>query len=198
MNCDWSSPKGEEYRTKIIIKSHLVNESKNAVTNQNYIHEIKSSLVVPSAIKNLNVKTKIYPLLFWVWNLVSDYRGRTWMGGGSLRIRCWEEHLAPRDIMLPNEEFHTLYFLPNIIRMINQGGWISHGYDWEAWSEETTRKPRRRWEDNIKIDLKREGVDWFHVVQDRDRWKALVNTVINFRVQSKAENLWTNWATTRF
>lgn len=66
MNCDWSSPKGEEYRTKIIIKSHLVNESKNAVTNQNYIHEIKSSLVVPSAIKNLNVKTKIYPLLFWV------------------------------------------------------------------------------------------------------------------------------------
>jgi len=44
--------------------------------------------------------------------------------------------------------------------------------------------PRRRWEDNIKMDL-REVVgsgDWMELAQDRDRWRALVNRVMNFRV----------------
>jgi hypothetical protein len=42
--------------------------------------------------------------------------------------------------------------------------------------------PRRRWEDNIKIYLKEIGfanVDWIHLAQDRDRWRALVNTLMN-------------------
>jgi hypothetical protein len=46
-------------------------------------------------------------------------------------------------------------------------------------------RPRRRWEDNIKMDLREIGfgyVDWIHLVQDRDRWRALVNTVMNRRV----------------
>ena len=44
--------------------------------------------------------------------------------------------------------------------------------------------PRRRWEDNIKMDLREvgEGGDWMELAQDRDRWRALVNTVMNFRV----------------
>jgi hypothetical protein len=46
-------------------------------------------------------------------------------------------------------------------------------------------RPRHRWEDNIKMDLMKIGfgdVDWIHLTQDRDRWRALVNTVINLRV----------------
>jgi hypothetical protein len=46
-------------------------------------------------------------------------------------------------------------------------------------------RPRRRWEDNIKMDLKEIGfgdVDWIHLAQDMDRWRALVNTVMNLRV----------------
>jgi hypothetical protein len=46
-------------------------------------------------------------------------------------------------------------------------------------------RPRRRWEDNIKMDLREIGfgdVDWIHLAQDRDRWLALVNTVMNLRV----------------
>ena len=46
-------------------------------------------------------------------------------------------------------------------------------------------RPRLRWEDNIKIDLEEMGcgkMDWFEVAQDRDRWRALVNAVMNFRV----------------
>jgi hypothetical protein len=41
-------------------------------------------------------------------------------------------------------------------------------------------RSRCRWEDNIKIDLQEVG--WFDLVQDRDRWGALVNTVMNLRV----------------
>jgi hypothetical protein len=46
-------------------------------------------------------------------------------------------------------------------------------------------KPRRRWEDNIKTDIQEvgsEGVDWIDMAQDRDRWRALVNAVMNLRV----------------
>jgi hypothetical protein len=46
-------------------------------------------------------------------------------------------------------------------------------------------RPRRKWEDNIGMDLREIGfgdVDWIHWTQDRDRWRALVNTVMNLRV----------------
>jgi len=46
-------------------------------------------------------------------------------------------------------------------------------------------RPRSRWEDNIKKDLQEVGcggVDWNDLAQDRDRWRALVNAVMNFRV----------------
>jgi hypothetical protein len=46
-------------------------------------------------------------------------------------------------------------------------------------------RPRRRWEDNIKVDLREVGwggMDWINVAQDRDRWRALVNAVMNLRV----------------
>jgi hypothetical protein len=46
-------------------------------------------------------------------------------------------------------------------------------------------RPRRRWEDNIKMDLQVvgfEGVDWIELAQDRDKWRALVNAVMNRRV----------------
>jgi hypothetical protein len=46
-------------------------------------------------------------------------------------------------------------------------------------------RPRRRWVDNIRMDLVEMGwsdVDWIGVAQDRDRWRALVNSVLNLRV----------------
>jgi hypothetical protein len=49
----------------------------------------------------------------------------------------------------------------------------------------TLGTPRGRWEDDIRMDLREkewEGVDWFHLAQDRDQWRALVITVMNLRV----------------
>jgi hypothetical protein len=46
-------------------------------------------------------------------------------------------------------------------------------------------RPRHRWEDNIKVNLQEVGcggVDWIDLAQDRDRWRALVNVVMNFQV----------------
>jgi hypothetical protein len=50
--------------------------------------------------------------------------------------------------------------------------------------------PRRRWEDNIKMDLQEVGcggMDWIELAQDRDRWRALVNVVMNVWVHKMRE-----------
>ena len=49
-------------------------------------------------------------------------------------------------------------------------------------------RPRRRWEDNIKMDLPEvgcRGMDWIELAQDRDRWRALVSAVMNLHGVSK-------------
>jgi hypothetical protein len=46
-------------------------------------------------------------------------------------------------------------------------------------------RPRRRWEDNVRMDVREIGckdVDWMHLVQDRDQWRAVVNTVMNLPI----------------
>jgi hypothetical protein len=46
-------------------------------------------------------------------------------------------------------------------------------------------RPRRRWEDNIKMDLQEVGwgsMDWIDLAHDRDRWRAVVNAVMNFLI----------------
>jgi len=100
---------------------------------------------------------------------------------------------------LHNEELNDLYSSPSIVRVIK-----SRRMRWEG---EVARKgesrgvyrvlvgklegkrqlgrPWRRWEDNIKIDLQEvgcQGTDWIDVVQDRGRWRALVQAVRKHRV----------------
>jgi hypothetical protein len=56
---------------------------------------------------------------------------------------------------------------------------------------------RRRWENNIKTDVRVtgvEGVDWTHLAKDREQWRTLVNTVMNLRVAERAENFLTSSA----
>ena len=56
---------------------------------------------------------------------------------------------------------------------------------WRPECRSPLERPRRRWEDNIKMDLQEGGwgiMDWIDLAQDKDRWRALVNLVMNLRV----------------
>jgi hypothetical protein len=100
---------------------------------------------------------------------------------------------------LHNEELHGLYSSPSIVRVIkarrirwaghvSRTGEVRGAYSIFAGRPEGRKplgRPRSRWEDNIKMDLREIGfgdVDWIHWAQDRDRWRAIVNTVMNIRV----------------
>jgi hypothetical protein len=57
------------------------------------------------------------------------------------------------------------------------------GFGWEA--KTPLGRPRRRWEDNINLDLREiriDGVNWTQLAQDRVQWRVCVNTVMNLRV----------------
>ena len=63
--------------------------------------------------------------------------------------------------------------------------WVFHGEVGKPEGKWPLGGPRRRWEDNIKMDLQEVGGgygDWMELFQDRDRWWALVSKVMNFRV----------------
>jgi len=100
---------------------------------------------------------------------------------------------------LYKEEVNDLYLSPNIVRVIKSRRmrWAGHVarmgerrvvYRVLVRKPEGKRplgRPRLKWEDNIKMDLQEVGCwnkDWIFLAQDRDRWRALVNAVMNFRV----------------
>ena len=100
---------------------------------------------------------------------------------------------------LHNEELSDLHSLPNIVLVVKSRRmrWAGHVsrmgegrgvYRVLVGKPEGKRpmgRPRRRWENNIKMDLQEVGGDcgdWMELAQDRDRWRALVSTVMNVRV----------------
>jgi hypothetical protein len=100
---------------------------------------------------------------------------------------------------LHNEGLNDLYSLPNIVRVVKSrrvrwAGQVARmGEDRGVYrvlvekpeGKRPLVRPRRRWENNIKMDLQEVGgghVGWMELAQDRDRWRALVGTVRNFRV----------------
>ena len=96
---------------------------------------------------------------------------------------------------LHTEELNDLYSSPKIVRVIKSKRlkWAGHVARMAEGrvvhkvlvGKPGGKRPRHRWDDNIKMDLQEEGRgcgDWMELAQDRDRWRALVSTVMNFRV----------------
>jgi len=100
---------------------------------------------------------------------------------------------------LHNEELNYMYCSPNIVRVIKSRKmrWAGHVarmgerrgvYRVLVGKPDGTRllgRPRRRWEDNIKMDFLEVGcgaIDWIELAQDRDSWRALASAVMNLRV----------------
>ena len=75
-------------------------------------------------------------------------------------------------------------FISHVARMCEERGFIG-----SSWGKPEGRRPlgrpRRRWMDNIRMDLQQVGcgyMDWIGLAQDRDRWRTLVSAVMNLRV----------------
>jgi hypothetical protein len=100
---------------------------------------------------------------------------------------------------LHNEELHTLYCLPSIIKiiMLRRMRWVGHVAQMEKKrnvyrllvgkpeGKRPIARPRCMWVDNIKVDLLEMelcDVDWISVAKDRYSWRALVNAVMNLQV----------------
>jgi hypothetical protein len=192
------------------------------LTNQNDIpDEIKSRLNSENAcyysVQNLlsscfiskNLKIKIYKTVILP---VVLYGCETW----SLtlreeqRLRVFENRLLRKIFghkreedgswrKLHNDELHSLYSSPNIVRVIKSRRvrWAEHvarmGEGRGVYrvlvgrpeGKRPLRRPRWRWEDNIKMDLTETGIDaanWIQMAQDWVQWRACVNTVMNLRV----------------
>jgi len=100
---------------------------------------------------------------------------------------------------LHNEELNYLYCSPNIVRVIKsirmrlaghvarigEGRGVYRVLVGKPEGKNPLARPRRRWEGNIKMDLQEVGcggMDWIELAEERDRWRSLVNAVMNLRV----------------
>jgi hypothetical protein len=100
---------------------------------------------------------------------------------------------------LHSDEIHSLYSSPNIVRVIKSRKmrWAGHVVRMgegrgvyrvlvgRPGGKGPLERPRRRWEDNIKLDLRELGIDganWVRLAQDRVQWQDFVSAVMNLRV----------------
>jgi hypothetical protein len=168
--------------------------------------------------KNLKIKiyrTIILPVVLYgceTWSLILR---------GEHRLRLFENRVLRRTFgpkrdkvtgewrKLHNKELSDLYSLPSIVWVVK-----SRRMKWDGHTEYMGEKrsiyrvlvgkpvgkrslgrTRHRWEDNIRMDLlevRCEGMDWVDVTQDRERWRALVNAVMNLRVPPNLGNFLTS------
>ncbi|KAJ4450887.1 hypothetical protein ANN_02320 [Periplaneta americana] len=158
--------------------------------------------------KNLKVriyKTVILPVVLygcetWTLTLREEHRLRVFENKVLRKIfGAKRDEVTGEWRKLHNTELHALYSSPDIIRNLKSRRlrWAGHvarmGESRNACRVLVGRpegkrplgRPRRRWEDNIKMDLREVGYDdrdWINLAQDRDRWRAYVRAAMNLRV----------------
>jgi hypothetical protein len=151
-------------------------------------------------------KTIILPVILygcetWSLTLREEHRLRVFENNVLRRIfGPKRDEVAGEWRKLYNEELCDLYSSPSIIRIIKSRriSWAGHvariGEKRNAYrslmgkpeGKRSLGRPRHRWVDNIKMDHLEIGwgdVDWIDLAQDRDKWRALVNAVMNLRVK---------------
>jgi hypothetical protein len=163
-----------------------------------------SSCLIPKNLKIKIYKTVILPVVL--------YESETWSLtlGEEHRLRVFESRVL-RKIFGPkreedgswrklhNDELLSLYSSPNIVRVIKsrrmrwaehvarmgEGRGVCRVLVGRPEGKRQLGRPRRRWENNIKMDLREIGIDganWIQLAQDMVQWRAFVNTVMNLWV----------------
>jgi len=166
----------------------------------------EQGIIVFSLSKNLKIKiyrTIILPVVLYgceTWSLTLREERRLRMFENRVLRRVFgskRDEVKGEWKKLHNEELRDLYSLPNIVRVvksrrmrwaghvarIGEGRGVHRVIVRKPEGKRSLGRPRRRWEDNIKMDLREVGGvgDWMELAQNRDRWQALVNTVMNLR-----------------
>jgi hypothetical protein len=171
-------------------------------------HSVQNLLSSCLLAKNLKIgiyKTIILPVVLygceaWYLTLRDEHRLRVFENRVLRRIlRLKRDEVTGEWRKLHNEELHDLYSSPNIIRIIKsrRSRWAGHvarmGEKRNAYrllvgkpdGKRPLGRPRRRWMDNIRTDLGEVGwgnMDWIGLAMDKNRWRALVNSVLNLRI----------------
>ncbi|KAJ4446813.1 hypothetical protein ANN_13511 [Periplaneta americana] len=159
------------------------------------VEKLLSSSLLSKNLKVRIYKTVILPVLLygcetWTLTLREEHRLRVFENKVLRKIfGAKRDEVTGEWRKLHNTELHALYSSPDIIRNIKSRRlrWAGH----EARMGESRNpytvlvgRPRRRWEDNIKMDLREVGYDdrdWINLAQDRDRWRAYVRAAMNLR-----------------
>ncbi|KAJ4425846.1 hypothetical protein ANN_27472 [Periplaneta americana] len=169
------------------------------------VEKLLSSSLLSKNLKVRIYKTVILPVLLygcetWTVTLREEHRFRVFENKVLRKIfGAKRDEVTGEWRKLHNTELHTLYSSPDIIRNLKSRRlrWAGHvarmGESRNAYRVLVGRpegkrplgRPRRRWEDNIKMDLREVGYDdrdWLNLAQDRDRWRAYVRAAMNLRV----------------
>ncbi|KAJ4442551.1 hypothetical protein ANN_04138 [Periplaneta americana] len=169
------------------------------------VEKLLSSSLLSKNLKVRIYKTVILPVLLygcetWTLTLREEHRFRVFENKVLRKIfGAKRDEVTGEWRKLHNTELHALYSSPDIIRNIKSRRlrWAGHvarmGESRNAYRVLVGRpegkrplgRPRRRWEDNIKMDLREVGYDdrdWVNLAQDRDRWRAYVRAAMNLRV----------------
>ncbi|KAJ4434646.1 hypothetical protein ANN_23210 [Periplaneta americana] len=172
------------------------------------VEKLLSSSLLSKNLKVRIYKTVILPVLLygcetWTLTLREEHRLRVFENKVLRKIfGAKRDEVTGEWRKLHNAELHALYSSPDIIRNIKSRRlrWAGHvarmGESRNAYRVLVGRpegkiplgRPRRRWEDNIKMDLREVGYDdrdWINLAQDRDRWRAYVRAAMNLRTLEK-------------
>ncbi|KAJ4435542.1 hypothetical protein ANN_18158 [Periplaneta americana] len=177
------------------------------------VEKLLSSSLLSKDLKVRIYKTVILPVVLygcetWTLTLREEHRLRVFENKVLRKIfGAKRDEVTGEWRKLHNTELHALYSSPDIIRDIKSRrlGWAGNvarmgearnAYRVLVGRPEEKRplgRPRRRWEDNIKMDLREVGYDdreWMNLAQDRDQWLAYVRAAMNLRRRGKKEEEW--------
>jgi len=183
------------------IKSRL--RSGNACYNS--VQNLLSSRLLSENLKIKIYRTIIFPVVLYgceAWSLTLREERKLRVFENMVLRRIFgpkRDEVKGEWRRLHNEELNNLYSSPSIVRVIKSRRmrWAGHvtRMGEERWvyrvlvekpeGKRPMGRPRRRWLDNIRMYLQEVGcgyMDWIELAQDRDRWRTLVNAVMNFRV----------------
>ena len=169
------------------------------------MQKLLSSSLLSKKLKIKIYRTIILPIVlyrFETWSLTLRDERRLRVFENSVLRRVFgptRDEVTREWRKLHNEELSDLYFSPNIVQVVKSRRmrWAGHVVRMEEGrgvhrvlvgkpeGKRPLGRPRRRWEDNIRMDLQEVGGscgDWMELAQDRDRWRTLVGTVRNLRV----------------